>query len=157
MRSRACAAPSSAARTSAARRLGAGSLVAALALGIGCASRPVIYPMGGGTAQVDRVRLDQDIDDCTALARQHSREGSAMARDAARSTAVGGAIGAATGAVGGAIWGSAGRGAATGAAVGATSGLLGSLFRRAPGEDPVERRFVERCLTERGYDVIGWR
>jgi outer membrane lipoprotein SlyB len=134
---------------------------AAIAFGLaavvaGCAARPVVYP-NARTAQVGDAGLERDIDDCTRLARTHAREGSALARDAARGTVAGGAIGAATGAVGGAIWGNVGRGAATGAAVGATSGLLGSIFRRAPGEDPVERRFVERCLAERGYDVIGWR
>jgi uncharacterized protein YcfJ len=125
-------------------------------LALGCAARPVVYSrLPGGP--VEQTRLDRDVDECTALARAHTREGRALARDATRSTVAGGAVGAATGAVAGAIWGSAGRGAATGAAVGATSGLLGSLLRRAPGEDAVERRYVERCLTERGYDVIGWR
>ncbi|HSJ97315.1 MAG TPA: glycine zipper family protein [Myxococcota bacterium] len=125
--------------------------VAALA----CASRPVVY-MDPGTDSATRARMERDIDDCTALARTHAGEGSVAARDAARSTARGGLFGAITGVVAGAIWGSPGRGAATGAAVGGTSGLLGSLFRRGD-EDPVKRRYVERCLTERGHDVLGWR
>lgn len=132
------------------------SLAVVATLALACAARPVVYSrLPGGP--VDQAALDRDVDECTALARRHAREGRALARDATRGTVRGGAVGAAAGAVGGAIWGSAGRGAATGAAVGATSGLLGALFRRAPGEDPVERRYVERCLTERGYDVIGWR
>lgn len=126
----------------------------ALAVALACAARPVTYSRVPG-GPVDQAQLDRDIDECQALARQHTREGSAMARDTARRTGVGAAIGAATGAVGGAIWGNPGRGAATGAAVGATSGLLGSLFSR--GDDPVRRRYVERCMTDRGYDVIGWR
>jgi uncharacterized protein YcfJ len=136
----------------------AAALVTALgvALATGCAKRPVIYP-NARSQQVGEAGVERDIEDCQRLARIHAREGSALARDATRSTVAGGAVGAATGAVGGAIWGHAGRGAATGAAVGATSGLLGALLRRAPGEDPVERRFVERCLAERGYDVLGWR
>jgi len=138
------------------RALATAALAVALALGSGCAARPVIYPVGGA-APVDQAQLDQDIDECSVLARQHTREGGALARDAARSTVTGGAIGGVSGAVGGAIWGSVGRGAATGAAVGATSGLLTSIFRRGSGEESVQRRFVERCLTERGYDVIGWR
>src|SRR5690606_33320795 len=121
-----------------------------------CAVLPSAYSrLRGGRG--DQAALARDVDECTALARRHAREGRALARDATRGTVRGGAVGAAAGAVGGAIWGSAGRGAATGAAVGATSGLLGALFCRAPGQDPVERRYVERCLTERGYDVIGWR
>lgn len=132
------------------------ALVVLCALPLACAARPVVYSrLPGGP--VEQAQLERDVDECRALARRHAGEGRAVAREAARSTVTGGAVGAATGAVAGAIWGSAGRGAATGAAVGATSGLLGTLLRRAPGEDPVERRYVERCLTERGYDVIGWR
>jgi hypothetical protein len=126
----------------------------ALAATLACAARPITYSRVPG-GPVEQARLESDIDECTELARRHTREGRAVARETARDTGVGAAVGAATGAVGGAIWGHAGRGAATGAAVGATSGLIGSLFRR--GDDPVKRRYVERCLTERGYDVIGWR
>jgi len=126
----------------------------ALAATLACAARPITYSSVPG-GPVEQAQLDRDIDECTALARQHTREGSAVARETARNTGVGAAVGAATGAVGGAIWGHAGRGAATGAAVGATSGLIGSIFRRS--DDSVKRRYVERCLTERGYDVIGWR
>jgi hypothetical protein len=51
-------------------------------------------------------------------------------------------------------------GAAIGAATAASWGLVRAGFRalissRDPG--PIERRFVERCLAERGYEVIGWR
>jgi len=48
----------------------------------------------------------------------------------------------------------------TGAAVGAASGAAGGLVRgalKARDPDPVFKRFVERCLRERGYDVVGWR
>ncbi|MBW2448714.1 MAG: hypothetical protein JRG83_22750, partial [Deltaproteobacteria bacterium] len=55
-----------------------------------------------------------------------------------------------------AVRGHAGRGAATGAAGAAAGGLVRGLFRsREP--DPVERRFVEQCLRDRGYQPIGWR
>ena len=38
----------------------------------------------------------------------------------------------------------------------AAGGLVRGLLRwREP--DPVERRFVEQCLRERGYQPIGWR
>lgn len=126
----------------------------ALAAALACTARPITYSQVPG-GPVEKARLERDIDECTELARRHTREGSALARETARDTGVGAAVGAASGAVGGAIWGHAGRGAATGAAVGATGGLLRSLLGR--GDDPVKRRYVERCLTERGYDVIGWR
>jgi hypothetical protein len=50
------------------------------------------------------------------------------------------------------VTGAVGRGAAGGAAGGRAHGLW---HWRDP--DPVEQRYVERCLAERGYDVIGWR
>ena len=55
----------------------------------------------------------------------------------------------------GAVLGSVGRGAGAGAAAGAAGGLVRGLFRgREP--TPVYRRFVERCLSDKGYEVIGW-
>ena len=52
--------------------------------------------------------------------------------------------------------GSVGRGAAAGAAGSAVVGLVRGLFRsREP--DPVYRRFVEKCLREKGYEPIGWK
>ncbi len=133
------------------------SLGVALALAsLGCAARPVVY-VDARTSSAGDPRVERDIDECLTLARRHAREGSALGREAARNTVGGAAVGGATGAVGGAIWGSAGRGAATGAAVGATSGLLRTVFRSRSGDDPVLRRYTERCLAERGHDVLGWR
>ena len=58
--------------------------------------------------------------------------------------------------MGGAIVGNAGRGAAVGAGVGGTRGFLRGLFRsREP--DPIEKGFIDACLEEQGYRVIGWR
>ncbi len=126
------------------------------AVAVGCAARPVVYSDArtGGAADA---RIEADVDECLTLARQHAREGRALAREATRNTVGGAAVGGATGAVAGAIWGNAGRGAATGAAVGATSGLLRTVLRSRSGDDPVLRRYTERCLADRGHDVLGWR
>jgi hypothetical protein len=59
--------------------------------------------------------------------------------------------------VGGAIGGNPGRGAAIGAASGATASLLYALLgldRWRPGDAYVA--FVNQCLSERGYLVMGW-
>ena len=138
----------------AARRLGLGLALAA-SLALACASRPVVYVDPAADA-ARRARVERDIDECRSYAKTHTREGLAGTGDAARSTVRGGAVGAAAGAVGGAIWGSAGRGAATGAAAGATSGLLGWMFGRHDRENQVQRRYVERCLADRGHQVLGW-
>jgi hypothetical protein len=49
-----------------------------------------------------------------------------------------------------------GRGAGAGAAGGAAGAFAHGMLRsRDP--DPVEKAYVNRCLAERGYDVLGWR
>jgi hypothetical protein len=132
------------------------SLVGLLAIA-GCAAKqPVLYP----NQHLEDVGPDQaqaDFDACHRRAVDHGLAPRAKeAGRAAGSAATGAVVGAASGAVGGAIWGNAGRATAAGAAGGATAGLLSWLFvRREP--DPVYRRFVEKCMTDRGYEPIGWR
>jgi len=46
-------------------------------------------------------------------------------------------------------------GAKIGAASGATASLLHAFFKK-PGSNPTYRNFVERCLSDRGYDLAGW-
>jgi hypothetical protein len=54
------------------------------------------------------------------------------------------------------VTGNLGRGAAAGAAGGAAGGMTRGLFES--GEpDPVMKRFVERCLRDKGYEPIGWK
>jgi len=133
-----------------------------VALGMcGCsARRPVLYP-NAKLQTVGRAAAERDIEACMRLASQYLSSGGQIgstARNVATDTAVGGASGAAVGAVGGAVLGDAGRGAAVGAATGATAGLMGSLFgsMRSREPDPAYANFVTRCLSERGYDTIGW-
>lgn len=142
------------------RRLALILPVASLALA--CATpRPVLYP-NSTLERVGREQAQRDVDECLALAEQDvgGARHSAGAR-AARRTAARTATGAATGAViGAAVGGSAGRGAAGGAAGAATHSVLSAILhpRRERGSvDPVFRRYVERCLQDRGFDVIGWR
>lgn len=98
----------------------------------------------------------RDIDDC--LRRATSGPESRQAGKVAGSTAVGAATGAAVGAAAGAVVGSAGRGAAMGAAGGGAGGLIrGLLHSRGRDLDPEQRRLVEECLREKGYEVTGWQ
>jgi len=125
-----------------------------------CASRrPVLYP-NDKLRSVGMATAQRDVDQCMRLADQYLSSGQVMgaAGDVATETAVGGATGAAVGAVGGAVLGNAGRGAAVGAATGATAGLMGSVFgsMRNRQPDAAYSNFVTRCLSERGYDTIGW-
>jgi hypothetical protein len=122
---------------------------------LGCAAnkRPMLYPNEHLQA-VGNEAAQRDIEECL---RQSSQVGeSGTVAKAAGSTAVGAAGGAAVGAATGAFWDSAASGAAGGAAGGAVSGLLYSLFR-ARDMDPVQAGYVEECLRQKGYRVIGWR
>jgi len=118
-----------------------------------CATaRPVLYPnatsqLGGKAAQDAAVQACLQQADAADL----SRAGD----DVARSTAGGAVIGAAGGAAAGAVYGNAGRGAGAGAAAGAATGLVRGLFR-GNQPSPVYMAYVNRCLGEKGYDVIGW-
>lgn len=127
------------------------AFVCVLAAGCGL-KRPVLYP-NGHLGRVGHEQSQSDIDGCCEQAEAYVKNN--PAGGVARDTAVGGTVGAVTGAAAGAVWGHAGRGAAAGAAGGATAGLLRGLFR-AKDPDPVYKKFVERCLREKGYDPIGW-
>jgi len=121
----------------------------------GCATqRPVLYP-NAKYNQVGPEVAQRDVDDCVRLAEQHGvtpSGGGRAARGGAEGAVVGGAAGAGAGAVRGNVGHSAGVGAAAGAAAGATRGAIHS---GEPGS--VYKGFLQRCLRERGYDVIGWK
>jgi len=137
------------------------AVVAALLLLSACSSaRPVLYP-NAHTQSVGNDVAEQDIEACKELAESSGvQEGSGKAGRVAVSTARGAGVGAASGAVGGAISGAAGRGSMIGAASGATWGLVSGLFHAAFGSSQPSQaytNFVNRCLSEKGYEVTGWQ
>jgi hypothetical protein len=131
---------------------------------VSCArtQKPVLYP-NAKVQQTPKEQVDRDIEDCRKLASEYV--GSSAGRDIAKDAAIGGGAGAATGAAGGAVHGAisgrgAGAGAATGAAIGAATGATAGAVRGAVKNtepSPVYKQFVDRCLRERGYDVMGWQ
>lgn len=136
--------------------IGAGLAAAMLLLtSHGCApKRPVLYPNYQRTMAGPSV-AEADIEDCMQQAHDFGADqgqGAKVAKDTATGAAVGGAAGAAVGAV----VGNLGKGAAAGAAGGAAGSLTRSVIRSGD-RDPIFRRFVERCLREKGYETIGWR
>jgi outer membrane lipoprotein SlyB len=131
------------------------AFAAMIALSACGSQRPILYP-NAKYNQSDPAQVQRDIDDCMRMAEQFEAGSSnTKAKGVARDTAIGAGSGAAIGAAGGAVSGHAGRGAATGAATGATAGLLHGLFR-ASEPSGVYKNFVQRCLSERGYQTIGW-
>ncbi|MFZ5449928.1 MAG: glycine zipper family protein [Thermodesulfobacteriota bacterium] len=120
------------------------------------AKRPVLYP-NARLQEVGTVAAQQEIDDCLQQAAE-GKLGASQAGKIARSTGLGAATGAAVGAAAGAVVGSAGRGAAMGAAGGGTGGFLRGLLNfKSRDLDPEQRRLVEQCLREKGYEVAGWK
>jgi len=122
---------------------------------LGCGvKRPVLYPNTQLT-MVGKDAAEADIDQCMALAQSYGAEPSAGG-EVAKDTATGAAVGGATGAAVGAVLGGVGKGAAAGAAGGAAGALTRGVIH-AGDPDPTFRRFVEKCLRDKGYEPIGWR
>lgn len=127
-------------------------LIAVLMLA-GCATqRPLVYP-NDYAKRVGDMQIERDIAECCSLADSYVK--SHPGEDIVKDTVVGGGMGAAVGAVGGAVVGSPGEGAAIGGATAATGGLLRGLFN-ASEPSPLYKSFVNQCLTEKGYRVLGW-
>lgn len=121
-------------------------------------ARPVLYP----NAALNRVGDAQgraEVDACMARAVSAGLTPEEKSNAVARGAGVGAATGAVASAVGALITGRGGEGAiragAAGAAVGGSAGAVQGSFR---GDRPSStyRNFVQRCLAERGFEVIGW-
>ena len=124
----------------------------------GCSSspkRPVLYP----NQHLNRVGAhvsQQDINACMQMARTSgvkvTKDGE-VGRKAASGAAIGGASTAAYGVFrGGDVGDRALAGAAAGAAAGAVRGGIQSTE-----QSPLFMNFVNRCLSDKGYSVIGWQ
>lgn len=132
-------------------------VVMTLAAAAGCASsqRPVLYP-NAAYERAGRAQAERDVDDCMRRAESHGLSPTGSSRVVRRS-AEGAAVGAAAGAAGAAVYGNdVGRAAGTGAAAGAAAGAVRGGFEAAD-PNPTYRSFVQRCLRERGYEVVGWQ
>lgn len=121
----------------------------------GCAQqRPVLYPNFYLT-YVGNEKAQTDIDACMHLAKKYGageNKGEKIAKDTAAGATVGAAAGAAIGAV-------LGNNVGRAAGVGAAGAGAATLTRKAidSGEpDLLFRRFVEKCLHDKGYETIGW-
>jgi hypothetical protein len=122
----------------------------------GCAStpEPVLYP-NTHLKQVGNQVAQRDIAECKQLARgsgvNETRDGN-VGRQAAGGAALGGATAGAYGAVRGDALERGLAGAAAGAAAGTVRGTM-----QSSETSPIFMNFVNRCLRERGYEVIGWQ
>jgi len=122
----------------------------------GCAQqRPVLYP-NSHLDYVGNEKAQADIDACMHLAKTYGAGGNKEEK-IARDTAAGATVGAVAGAAIGAVLGNnVGRAAGVGAAGGGAATITRKTIDS--GEpDPLFRRFVEKCLHEKGYETIGWQ
>jgi hypothetical protein len=120
-------------------------------------ARPVFYP-NAKLNQVGQPVANADADACMGAARDAGltpdEKNNAVAHDAAKGAAVGGVAGAVSGLfTGRSLENSAERGVA-GAAVGGSVGAVNGAFNNKPSH--TYRNYVQRCLKDKGYDVIGW-
>lgn len=144
-----------------------GALVALVLVVLpGCAStgsasssaRPVLYP-NATLNRVGEARGRTEADACMARAASAGLTPAENTQAVARGAGIGAATGGVAAAVGALITGrgteSVIRAGAGGAAVGGSAGAVQGAFR---GDRPSStyRSFVQRCLAEKGFDVIGW-
>ena len=116
---------------------------------VSCASKPQLYP-NQKLKSVGQEAAKKDVDKCIADAETYLK--SSKGKQVAKGAGAGAAIGAAMGAVSGMFTGNFGRGAVRGGAIGAAGG--GAAGAISP--DELKRRYVNQCLAEKGYQVIGW-
>jgi len=124
----------------------------------GCASKPkqpVLYP-NNHLKVVGQQKAQQDIADCFALARAsnvNERKDGDIGRKTVGGAAIGGTSAAAWGAVRG---GDTGNRALAGAAAGATAGAVRGGLQMTE-TSPLFMNFVNKCLSDKHYSVIGWQ
>lgn len=132
------------------------AMLGAIALVAACAGtpEPVLYP-NAHLQQVGGAEAQRDIAECRQLA---SASGVAQNKDpnVGRQAATGAAVGGASAGAWGLVSGDAGERALAGAAAGAAAGTVRGGIQSSD-TSPVYKNFVQRCLRERGYEVIGWQ
>lgn len=120
-----------------------------LLLMVSCASRPKLYP-NQKLKSVGKEASQKDIDQCIADADNYLE--SSKGKQVAKGAGAGAVIGAAMGGVAGLFTGNLGSGLVRGGAIGAAGG--GAAGALSP--DQIKHRYVNQCLADKGYQVIGW-
>ena len=139
------------------------TLVAGLA---GCAShgagsasaRPVLYP-NATLNRVGDVQGRMEVNACLSRAQASALSPTQNSNQVGHRAGEGAATAGVASAVGALITGRGGEGVlhagAAGAAIGGSAGAVSGAFHN-DRPNSVYRNFVQRCLSEKGFDVIGW-
>ena len=131
----------------------------------GCAStgpnspsaKPVLYPNATLT-RVGEAQGRSEVEGCMGRAAQAGLAPDQKSNEVGRRAGEGAATVGVASAVGALITGRSSdvlRAGAAGAAVGGSAGAVSGAFHNDK-VNPVYRQFVQRCLQEKGFDVIGW-
>lgn len=120
-------------------------------------AKPVLYP----NAALNRVGDTQgraEVDACITRAGQSGLSNSQNTNEVGRRAGEGAATAGVASAVGAIVTGRGAdvlRAGAIGAAVGGSAGAVQGGFHN-DRVNPVYRQYVQRCLSEKGFEVIGW-
>ncbi len=125
----------------------------------GCATpiaKPAFYP-NAHYQRVGPAQANADAQFCAELAQQSDVK-AVNKVDAGRSAAAGAAGVATAGVVGSVLSGNKPslRDITAGAAAIGTAGAAATAAGQSVGGSSIYRQFVQQCLAERGYQVIGW-
>lgn len=135
------------------------TVVSAVVLFSGCATpiaKPAFYP-NAHYQMVGPAQAQADAQYCSQLAQQ-SDVGAVNKVDAGRSAAAGAAGVGTAGVVGSLLTGQKPdlKNIAAGAAAIGAAGAAATAAGQSVGGSSLHRQFVQQCLAERGYHVIGW-
>jgi hypothetical protein len=129
----------------------------AAAGGDSASAKPVLYPNATLT-RVGEAQGRVEVESCRTKAIQAGLSPDQRTNAVARRAGEGAATAGVASAVGALITGRGSdvlRAGATGAAVGGSAGAVSGAFHNDK-PNPVYRQYVQRCLSEKGFDVIGW-
>jgi len=114
-----------------------------------CSSSPVLYP-NKKYKRVGKSVASNDVDKCMNDADKfiESSKGKQMLKGAGK----GAFAGAAMGVVSGLIFGDFKKAAISGAAIGGVGGAAGAAIT----PDKLKMAYTNKCLSRKGYEIVGW-
>ena len=123
-----------------------------------CSYRPVLAPNTKFTS-VGNEKANQDVDLCIADADEYLRQYKMqkIAKESARKAAIGAGVGAISGVLSKGNLKSTLTGGLVGAGVGAIIGAAMSAGEDKITPDQMKQKYVNQCLANEGYSVLGWQ
>lgn len=114
-----------------------------------CASKPVLYP----NEKFESVGVDKaELDTKTCMDKADKFLKSPKAKKMLKSGGAGAILGGVVGGVAGIFSGNIAGGAAQGAAIGGAGGVVAGAL----SPDELKKKYVNQCLSKKGYQVLGW-